>query len=82
MPADAAAGNEGEDWEWEYEEVPADAAEEPVYAPAPVEDFTMSPEEFVQSSEIVIADLPQFVLMGLEDEKFLDPYVENNDNIR
>ncbi len=82
VPADAAAGNEGEDWEWEYEEVPADAAEEPVYAPAPVEDFTMSPEEFVQSSEIVIADLPQFVLMGLEDEKFLDPYVENNDNIR
>ena len=105
VPADAeASGEEGEDWEWEYEEVPADAetageengdweweyentpaaaaeTEDEVYEEAAAEDSSLSPDEFAQTSEIVVDSLPQFVLLGLEDEKFRDPYIENSDNI-
>ena len=106
---EAVEGEEGEDWEWEYEEVP----EEPAAAAAaadedegweweyedtqpeetPFQPFSFgnfedteaetfhSPDEFAQSSEIVLDELPQFVLLGLEDENFHDPYIENNDDI-
>ena len=48
---------------------------------AAAEDSSLSPDEFAQTSEIVVDSLPQFVLLGLEDEKFRDPYIENSDNI-
>ena len=84
MPADAeTAGEENGDWEWEYENTPAAAAEteDEVYEEAAAEDSSLSPDEFAQTSEIVVDSLPQFVLLGLEDEKFRDPYIENSDNI-
>ncbi len=92
VPADAAAeGEEGEDWEWEYEEVTdeevtdeEDFAAEPEFAPAPAVttvETTETPAEFAEKSEIVFDEMPQFVLLGLEDEKFRDPYIENNDII-
>ena len=84
VPADAEmSGEEGEDWEWEYENTPAAAAEteDEVYEEAAAEDSSLSPDEFAQTSEIVVDSLPQFVLLGLEDEKFRDPYIENSDNI-
>lgn len=84
VPADAeTAGEENGDWEWEYENTPAAAAEteDEVYEEAAAEDSSLSPDEFAQTSEIVVDSLPQFVLLGLEDEKFRDPYIENNDNI-
>ncbi len=107
VPADAAVeGSEGEDWEWEYEEVPADAAVEGSegedweweyedsaaseeteaeesfdYEIAEDEYNDQSPEQFAQNSEIVLETFPQLVLLGLEDEKFRDPYIENSDNI-
>ncbi len=87
VPADAAAeGEEGEDWEWEYEEVTdeEDFAAEPELTPAPVAatvETTETPAEFIEKSEIVLDEMPQFVLLGLEDEKFRDPYIENNDII-
>ena len=86
VPADAAVdGTEGEDWEWEYEEVPAEespAAEEPVYQIPESEGYAAAASNFFGNSEIVVTDLPYMVLLGLEDEKFADPYIENNDNIR
>lgn len=84
VPADAeTAGEENGDWEWEYENTPAAAAEteDEVYEEAAAEDSSLSPDEFAQTSEIVVDSLPQFVLLGLEDEKFRDPYIENSDNI-
>ncbi len=84
VPADAeTTGEENGDWEWEYENTPAAAAEteDEVYEEAAAEDSSLSPDEFAQTSEIVIDSLPQFVLLGLEDEKFRDPYIENSDNI-
>lgn len=84
VPADAeTTGEENGDWEWEYENTPAAAAEteDEVYEEAAAEDSSLSPDEFAQTSEIVVDSLPQFVLLGLEDEKFRDPYIENSDNI-
>ena len=123
VPADAEmSGEEGQDWEWEYEEVPADAemsgeegqdwsyddnyAEENAdndisgatqnignansedeyeydYEESVLDNslFNLTPEEFAESSEISFDHLPQLVLLGLEDENFRDPYIENSDNI-
>ena len=84
VPADAeTTGEENGDWEWEYENTPAAAAEteDEIYEEAAAEDSSLSPDEFAQTSEIVVDSLPQFVLLGLEDEKFRDPYIENSDNI-
>ncbi len=84
VPADAeTAGEANGGWEWEYENTPATAAEteDEVYEEAAAEDSSLSPDEFAQTSEIVVDSLPQFVLFGLEDEKFRDPYIENSDNI-
>ena len=84
VPADAVAeGEEGEDWEWEYEEVTEEEnlATELELAPAPAVTTVETPVEFAEKSEIVLNEMPQFVLLGLEDEKFRDPYIENNDII-
>ena len=43
--------------------------------------FNLTPEQFAQHSEITLNQLPQLMLLGLEDENFRDPYIENNDNI-
>ena len=123
VPADAEmSGEEGQDWEWEYEEVPADvemsgaegqdwgyqdtytedgsanglsAADKNVdnsgyedeyeydYEESVLDNslFHLTAEEFAENSEITLDHLPQLVLLGLEDENFRDPYIENSDNI-
>ena len=84
VPADAETTDEANGgWEWEYENTPTAAAEteDEMYEEAAAEDSSLSPDEFAQTSEIVVDSLPQFVLLGLEDEKFHDPYIENSDNI-
>ena len=109
VPADAEGyGEEGQDWEWEYEDVPedeqgteqqnvagygdqdsgwdyvdADSSDASAYDDGLYADdgSFYTPDSFVQGSEIVLEDL-EFVLLGLEDENFRDPYIENSDNIR
>ena len=83
-----ATGVEGQDWEWEYEEAPAEAAPAPVSVaqqiasvapavpdtPAPV---TTMHEDLLATTKIVMEPL-KFVLSGIDNGNFIDPYIEEN----
>ena len=72
-------GTEGEDWEWDYEEIPEDESNGGFEDPEA--DLPHYQEDFVEASEIVIPDNFELLLVGMEDNNFQDPYLENNDNI-
>ena len=67
--ADDVQGEEGQDWEWDYEEVPegSDDSEAQTIPSSNVFDGT---------SDIVVSDDFELVLIGLEDESRPDPYLE------
>lgn len=67
-------GVEGQDWEWEYEEIPAESTPYPLETP-PAPSVT----EIVETSEIVLPDNFEILLIGMEDDKYQDPYLENMD---
>lgn len=82
VPEDEAVeGEEGEDWEWEYEEVPENEDEQAYGFEDPEADLPHSPEDFVETSEIIIPDNFELLLTGMESADYQDPYLENNDNI-
>jgi len=66
-----AEGVEGEDWEWEYEEVPE---ESPV--PETLASTAENMEQALTTSEIVVDSPFNIILMGIEDNGFKDPYIE------
>ena len=94
IPDDAEIqGVEGQDWEWEYEEVPAELSDEntvhqnydistsdtSLYVSS--SPSILNASEIIEKSEIIADNIPHLVLCGLEDNNFIDPYIENNDNI-
>ena len=64
---DWADGEEGKDWEWDYEEV--------------AEDEESLESDVLKKSQIVIPDDFKMLLIGLDPNKFEDPYCENVDDI-
>ncbi len=73
-------GEEGQDWEWdyEYEEVEDEPASGFI---DPEADLPTYQEDIVQSSEIILSKDFELVLLGMEDENYHDPYLENNESI-
>lgn len=73
VPAD---GTEGEDWEWEYEEVAGEDNEEN-HEPAG-SDSSFAADRIVAASEIVVEAPFNIILMGIDDNGFKDPYIEES----
>ena len=83
------AGEEGKDWEWDYEEI-EDEAPEPEENEIEFEESTDEPEDnepeqeeniIAERSEIVIPEDFRVLLVGLDADKFEDPYIENVDDM-
>ena len=73
-------GEEGQDWEWDYEY--EEVEEEPAYGFVdPEADLPTYQEEIVQTSEIILSKEFELILLGMEDENYHDPYLENNESI-
>ncbi len=73
-------GEEGQDWEWDYEY--EETEEEPSYGFVdPEADLPTYQEDIVQSSEIILSKDFELILLGMDDENYRDPYLENNENI-
>lgn len=73
-------GTEGEDWEWDYEEIPEDESTQADFED-PEAHLPPYQEDIIESSQIIIPDNFELLLIGMEDKNYQDPYLENNDNI-
>lgn len=73
-------GEEGQDWEWDYEY--EEVEDEPTSGFIdPEADLPTYQEDIVQSSEIILSKDFELILLGMEDENYHDPYLENNESI-